>query len=49
MDKSLLSKENVVDFGNLPNVQILTVPRKIDHFGRKRCQKKPKDVDFNLL
>ena len=38
-DKSLLSKENVVDFGILLNVKKLTVPRIIDHFGRKRSAK----------
>ena len=39
IDKSLLSKQNVVDFGILMNIQRLTVPRIIDQFGRKRCQK----------
>ena len=49
IDKSLLSKENVCDFAILPNVQRLTVPRLIDQFGRKRCQKKRKDVDYQLI
>ena len=44
--KSLFSKENVVDFGNLPNAQRLTVLRIIDQFGRKRCQKKRKVVNY---
>ena len=42
IDKLLLSKENVVDFGILQNVWRLTVSRIIDQFGRKRCQKKRK-------
>ena len=29
--------------------QRLAVPQMIDQFGRKRCQKKRKDVDFKLL
>jgi len=29
--------------------QRLTVPRIIDQFGRKRCQKKRKDVNYKLL
>ena len=45
----LLSKENVVDFGILPNVYRLAVPRIMYQFGRKRCQKKRKDVDYKLL
>ena len=33
-----------------PNIlQRLTVPRMIDQFVRKQCQKKPKDMDYNLL
>ena len=42
-------KENVVDFGILLNVERLAVPRIIDQFGRKRCQKKRKDVDYKLF
>ena len=34
-DKSLLSKENVVDFGILPNIWRLTVPQMIVQFGRR--------------
>ena len=49
IDKSLLSKENVLDFGIFPNVLSLTVPRLIDQFGRKMCQKKRKDVDYTHL
>ena len=48
-NKSLSSKENVDDFAILPNVQRLTVPRIIDQFGHKSCQKKRKDVDYQLL
>jgi len=33
-----------------PNIlQRLALPRIIDQFGRKRCQKKRKDVDYQLL
>ena len=39
IDNSLLLKENVVDFGILPNVQILTVRRIIDQFGHKSSVK----------
>ena len=49
IDKSLLSKEKVLDLGILPNVQSLTVPRLIDQFGRKMCQKNRKDVDHKVL
>ena len=50
IDKSLLSKENMADFGILPNFQRLTVPRIIDKIECcKRCQKKRKDVDYNFL
>ena len=48
-NKSLSSKENVDDFAILPNGQILIVPGIIDQFGRKRCQKKRKDVDYKIL
>ena len=41
--------ENVLDFGILQNVYSLTVPRIIDQFGRKMCQKKRKDLDYKLL
>ena len=34
-------------FSNI--LQRLTVPPTIDRFGRKRCQKKRKDVDYTLL
>ena len=34
-------------FSNI--LQILTLPRINHQFGRKRCQKKRKDVDYNLL
>ena len=34
-------------FSNI--IQRLIVPRTIDQFGRKRCQKKHKDVDYNFL
>ena len=37
----------VCRFSNI--LQRLAVPRKIDQFGRKRCQKKRKDVDHKLL
>ena len=47
--KSLSSKGNVVDFGILPNVQRLAVPRLVDQFGRKSCQRKRKDMDYNIL
>ena len=40
---------NVVDFRNLPNALRLTVPRMINQFGRKRCQKKRKVVGYKLL
>ena len=30
-------------------LQRLTVPRRIDQFGHKRCQKKRKDVGYELL
>ena len=30
-------------------LQRLTVPRIIDQFGRKRCQKKRKEVEYKLL
>ena len=49
INKSLSSKENVVDFAILPIVYRFTLPRKIDQFGHKRCQKKRKDVDYKLL
>ena len=49
IEKSLLSKENVVDFGILPNIQRLTVPKIRVQFGRKCWQKKRKDVDDKLL
>ena len=49
IDKSLWSKEKVVDFGILPNVWRLTVPRPIDQFWRKKCQKKSKDVEYKLI
>ena len=39
-----ISKENVVDFGIL-----LNVARMIDQFGRKRFQKKHKDVEYKPL
>ena len=39
--KLLSSKGNDVDFGILP--------RLIDQLGRKRCQKKRKDVEYKLL
>ena len=42
-------KENVADLEILPNVQRLTVPLIIDQFGRKRCQKKRKDLSYQLL
>ena len=45
IDKWLLSKQNVVDFGILTNVQRLTVPRIIDQC----CQKKRKNVDYKLM
>ena len=48
INKSLSSKENVVDFGIFPNIWKLTVSLIIDQFGRKRCQKKRKDVDCQL-
>ena len=31
------------------DLQAITVRRIIDQFGRKRCQKKDKDVDYKLL
>ena len=31
------------------NMQRLTVPRMIGQFGRKRCQKKRKDMDYKIL
>ena len=34
-------------FSNI--LQRLTMPRKIDQFARKRCQKKRKDEDYKLL
>ena len=46
IDNQLSLKENVVDFGILPNVKRLIEPRMIDQFGRKRCQKKHKDVIY---
>ena len=49
IDKSLLPKENVLDFRILPNVKSLTVPHLTDQFGRKMCQKKRKDVNYNFL
>ena len=49
INKSQSSKEKVGDFAILPNVQRLTVPRIIDQFGHKRCQKKRKEVDYQLL
>ena len=30
-------------------IQRVTVPRIIDRYGRKRCQKKRKDVNYELL
>ena len=36
-------KENEVDFG------ILSVSRLAEQFGRKRCQKKRKDMDYKPL
>ena len=35
--------------GILLNVERLTVPRIIDQFGRKKCQKKRKDISYKLL
>ena len=49
IDKLLSSKENVVDFGILPIIQRLTVPRIIDQFGPKMCQKKRKEGGYKLL
>ena len=36
-------------FRILANVQSLTAPRIISRFGRKMCQKKPKEVSYQLL
>ena len=36
-------------FRFFPKVQSLTVPQKIDQFGRKRCKKKRKDVSYQLI
>ena len=36
-------------FRILPKVQSLTVLRMIDQFGQKKCQKKRKDVSYQLL
>ena len=49
MDNLLSSRENVVDFGILPNAQRLTVTRIFDQFWRKGCQKKGKHVYYKLL
>ena len=49
IDKSLLLKGNILDFGILTNVQSLTVPWLIDQFGRKMCQKKHKDIEYQLI
>ena len=48
-DKSLFSKENYVDleFEFFRKFKF-SVPQMIDQFGRKRCQKKRKDVSFQL-
>ena len=42
-----LSITAICPFSNI--FQRLTVPRMIDQFGRKTCQKKRKDVDYKLL
>ena len=48
--KIVFFKENVtVSYFCQCNVQRLTLPRKIDQFGRKRCQKKRKDVGYKLI
>ena len=49
IDKSLLSKENVVDFRILSNVERLTVLQLMDQFGHKTSQKKHKDVEYKFL
>ena len=41
------SMRAICRFSNI--LQRLTVPRIIDQFGRKRCQKKRKDVNYELL
>ena len=41
------SKTATLPFSNI--FQRFTVPRIIDQFGRKRCQKKRKDVNYQLL
>ena len=41
--------EGKCQFPNLPKVLSLTVPQIIDQFGRKRSQKKRKDVSYQLL
>ena len=46
IDKSSFSKENVTDFEFFRMFVRLTVPRTIDQFGRKRYQKKHKDVSI---
>ena len=37
------------DFPVLKHFQRLTVPPKIDQFGRKRCQKKRKEVSYEFI
>ena len=49
-----ISKSTTFSFGNsdlsnFKHIQRLSVSRKIDQFGRKRCQKKRKDMDYQLL
>ena len=47
--KSLFSKENDFDFDfEFEFFRNLTVPRLIDKFEPKRCQKKHKDVSYKL-
>ena len=41
------SKTAILPFSNI--FQRLTVPRMIDQYWHKRCQKKRKDVDYKLL
>ena len=40
--------ESLLDFGNLPNLQSLTVSPLTSHFGHTLCQKKRKDVNYNF-
>ena len=49
IDKSSFSKEMYADFGILPNVQRLTAPLILGRFGRKSCQKKREDVNYQFL